>query len=235
MAQWSLYGFERMRLQAEQQGISVQLVAVLDNVDSQTRRIVEGHPVVRACDCVLLTAHGDPGLARNAGISAASGHYVGILDGDDYCSANWISTAVGVLRENPQVVVHTDYLVVFGSTWGLGRQSNQLAGEGDRESCFKFHLWVSTVFASRNFFLRCPYRATRMAASGFGYEDWDWSLAVLAKGALHVTAPTTALFYRQKDDGSRQRAAESQQVIVAPGPFFSAEFWMQRGQYEHKG
>ncbi|MCP8464775.1 glycosyltransferase family 2 protein [Pseudomonas sp. ZM23] len=225
LAHWSLLGFERLRRVSEAAGINMQLVAVLDSADIDTGRIVRSHPVLRRSDVCLATRHSDPAIARNSGIDAASGSYLGILDGDDYCSANWVVESLGMLRRYPQVVVHTDYLVVFGSAWGMGRLSDQLIGEGQLESCFKHHLWVSTVIAPREVFLACPYRGSQMATSGFGYEDWDWSLAVLAQGIRHTTAPGTALFYRQKVTQSRQRDATAQQVVLQPGPFFSSKLW----------
>lgn len=224
LAHWSLLGFDRMRRLAEANDIQTQLVAVLDNADAETSRVVNSHPVLQEGDLCINTSHGDPGMSRNSGVASASGKYLGILDGDDYCSANWIVAALDILKRYPNSVVHTDYLVVFDAFWGLGKQTNQLLGEGRLESCFKYHLWVSAVIAEREIFLDCPYRVSRMS-SGFGYEDWDWSLAVLARGLLHATAPQTALFYRQKLEQSRQRIATSEQVILRPGPFFSPEFW----------
>ncbi|WP_084313054.1 glycosyltransferase family 2 protein [Pseudomonas jinjuensis] len=229
LAQWSLFGFERMRVHSERQGISVQLVAILDSADPLTDRLVESHPVLRPSDQVLKVDCRDPGLARNAGIAAADGQYLGILDGDDYCSANWIAAALEVLDAGPERVVHPEYLVLFGAVRAWARQTDQLAEDGCLETCFKHHLWGSTVFASRDLFLRFPYRETGMSWSGFGYEDWDWSLAVIAGGVSHTTAPNTALFYRQKSMESRQVEAVREQAVLRPGPFFAAESWTKRG------
>ncbi|SDH99923.1 Glycosyl transferase family 2 [Pseudomonas delhiensis] len=226
LGQWSLFGFERMRSHAELFGHEVQLLAVLDHADPFTLRMVREHPVLRPTDRVIEASLGDPGLARNLGVSEADGELIGILDGDDYCSANWITEASSALAaQSGEVVVHTDYLLTFGESWEFSRQSDQLTGKGGAETCFKHHLWASTVFASRELFLRCPYREANMARTGFGYEDWDWSLATLAAGARHTTAPQTALFYRRKPAGSRQSAGLRQQVVVRPGPFFADGFW----------
>ena len=190
--------------------------------------MVQSHPVVRKGDCVLQSQHGDPGLARNYGIDHSSGAWIGILDGDDYCTANWISESVRVLRRHSQVVVHTDYLLTFGGRWEVTRQTDQLADDGSLETCFKQHLWASTVFARRELFDQCPYRQANMEHNGFGYEDWDWSLCVLAAGYKHTVAAGTALFYRRKAVGSRQNVGLQEQVVVRPGPFFSAELWNRR-------
>lgn len=225
IAHWALLGFERGRVAAERVGLHVQLIAVLDRADERTRRVVEFHPVLRDGDRVLISSHGDPGLARNHGIERSSGYWIGILDGDDYCSANWVVESVRVLSSHPHVVVHTDYLLTFGSCWEMTRQTDQLAGDGSLETCFKHHLWASTVFARRGLFVQCPYRQANMGLNGFGYEDWDWSLCVLAAGYRHTTAPETALFYRRKAMGSRQNLGLQQQVVVRPGPFFETDLW----------
>lgn len=224
LGHWSLSGFERMRRHAESSGHEVQLLAVLDHADPLTLRMVREHPAMRSTDRIIEVSLGDPGLARNAGVAEADGELIGILDGDDYCSANWITAASNVVAaQRSEVVVHTDYLLTFGESWELSRQSDQLSGEGSLDTCFKHHLWASTVFASRELFLRCPYREANMARTGFGYEDWDWSLAALAAGARHTTVPQTALFYRRKPAGSRQSSGLRQQVIVRPGPFFAMD------------
>lgn len=225
IAHWALLGFERMRIVAESEGLQVQLIAVLDRADERTRQMVEFHPALREGDQVLMSQHGDPGLARNHGIEHSSGEWIGILDGDDYCTANWIAESVRLLRSRAQVVVHTDYLLTFGGRWELTRQTDQLTGGGSLETCFKHHLWASTVFAPRYLFDQCPYRPANMEYNGFGYEDWDWSLCVLAAGYKHTTAPGTALFYRRKSVGSRQNLGLQQQVVVQPGPFFAASLW----------
>lgn len=229
IAHWALLGFERMRRVAEEFGLKVQLVAVLDRADSNTRQVVETHPIIRDLDEVLSVELGDPGLARNFGVNHSTGCWIGILDGDDYCTGNWIVEAVKVLQINCKVVVHTEYLLTFGGSWELSRQTDQLAGSGSLETCFKHHLWASTVFAERIVFEQCPYRRASMGSSGFGYEDWDWSLCALAAGYQHTVALGTALFYRRKTVGSRQNCGLQQQVVVRPGPFFSPEFWNSRG------
>ncbi|WEJ70758.1 glycosyltransferase family A protein [Pseudomonas sp. PSE14] len=225
IAHWTLLGVERGRVVAERLGLQVQLVAVLDRADEHTQRVVESHPVLREGDRVLMSQHGDPGLARNHGIEQSSGDWIGILDGDDYCTANWIIESVRVLRNRSQVVVHTDYLLTFGGRWEMTRLTDQLSGGGSLETCFKHHLWASTVFARRELFVQCPYRQANMEYNGFGYEDWDWSLCVLAAGYKHTTAPGTVLFYRRKAAGSRQNLGLQQQVVVRPGPFFATTLW----------
>lgn len=229
IAHWALLGFERMRRAAEEFGLKVQLVAVLDRADNDTKQVVVTHPIIRGDDQVLVVELGDPGLARNCGVKCSSGCWIGILDGDDYCTENWIVEAVKVLRSKLQVVVHTDYLLTFGGSWELTRQTDQLTGAGSLETCFKHHLWASTVFAERVVFEQCPYRRANMGTSGFGYEDWDWSLCVLAAGYQHTVALGTALFYRRKAVGSRQSCGLQQQVVVRPGPFFAPDFWSLRG------
>ncbi|MEL7939852.1 glycosyltransferase family 2 protein [Pseudomonas delhiensis] len=220
LAQWSLWGFQRMRRQAESAGISVQLIAVLDCADDDTRRIVQGHPVLCVGDQVQEVEFGDLGLARNFGVACAAGDYLGFLDGDDYCSSNWLTAALAVARANgDRAVVHPEYTVSHGAIQTLGRAVDQLRDNYSIANCFKCHPWTAVVFASKAVFRAIPYQPTRFRETGFGYEDWHWGLEVIASGRLHTVAERTALFYRRKQD-SMLVDMNARQAVLRPSRFF---------------
>ncbi|MGF6690321.1 hypothetical protein M2318_000365 [Metapseudomonas resinovorans] len=219
-AHWSLLGFQRMRDHALRCNLNVQLIAVLDRSDADTRRMVSGHPVLCAGDKVLEVEHGDLGLSRNAGVASADALHVGFLDGDDYCSANWLVEALrAATAAGHSIVVHPEYTLSHGTCQLIGRSVDQLVEDYPLDSCFKHHPWVSVVFAAKSVFLEIPYRETRVLETGYGYEDWDWNLQVVASGRKHTLAAQTCLFYRRKDQ-SMLVAMNARKALVRPGPFF---------------
>lgn len=76
-----------------------------------------------------------------------------MLDGDDYCSANWLVEALQVVSEKGNgVVVHPEYTVSHGACHLLGRSVDQLSEDYPVESCFKHHPWVSVAVAEKAVF-----------------------------------------------------------------------------------
>ena len=68
---------------------NIEVVIVIDGIDHETRDAVEAlrHPAVV---CIEMGRHVGPAEARNAGVRAASGTYVGLLDDDD----EWIDIKI---------------------------------------------------------------------------------------------------------------------------------------------
>jgi hypothetical protein len=220
LAHWSLLGFQRMRHFASRRGKSVQLIAVLDRADVATRRIVGQHPALCDGDRVLQVDHGDLGLSRNSGIGLAEALHVGVLDGDDYCSENWLVEGLEAAASGGEgVVVHPEYTISHGACHLIGRSVDQLAEDYPVESCFKHHPWVSVVVAAKSVFQEIPYLETRVREKGFGYEDWHWNLEVIASGRKHSLARRTCLFYRRKEE-SMLVAMNARNAVVRPGRFF---------------
>jgi hypothetical protein len=219
LAHWSLLGFQRMRDYASSRDISVQLVAILDRPDEATRRMVSQHPILAEGDEVVEVTHGDLGLSRNTGVEQSRASHVGFLDGDDYCSENWLAESLFVLAAGDGVVVHPEYTVSHGACHLIGRSVDQLTEEYPLESCFKHHPWVSVAVAAKSVFQEIPYRETRVCDTGFGYEDWDWNLRVMASGLKHTVARQTCLFYRRKAE-SMLVSMNTRNALVRPGVFF---------------
>lgn len=221
-AQWSLWSFQRMRRWAAFHGLSVQLVAVLDRPDGNTRRIVGEHPALLSTDRLLEVEHGDLSQARNAGVCLADGEFLGIFDGDSYCSANWLIEALGVTRRcGGRVVVHPEYLLHHGQVFSYTRCIDQLVDTYNPANCFKHYPWGATVFARRDVFEAVPYQPVATEQTGFAFPDWHWGLEVIASGRLHTLAVGTAAFCRGMPE-TFPSLCEGMASVLRPGAFFSS-------------
>jgi glycosyltransferase involved in cell wall biosynthesis len=225
LAKWMLEGFARTRKHAEDQGLAVEMICVLDTANEDTRAIVTNHSSLRETDTVLQVCNGDPAASRNQGIQVATGEYVCIADGDDYYSKEWLVRARTRARgASDRAVVHPEYVVSFGTVHCLTKVIDQERDLYSLASCLKIHPWVVTAFAAARIFRETPYAACD-ANAGFGYEDWHWNLETLAAGHPHITAPETALYYRRKAVSTLTRHLQNG-VTVRPSAFFrSPEKW----------
>ncbi|AGW91654.1 hypothetical protein N234_16615 [Ralstonia pickettii DTP0602] len=228
LANFALLGFSRLRVASEAAGISVELVAVLDSADEETTRIVTTHPAIRPSDKVVKVHNGDLASSRNDGIARASAPYVAILDGDDYYSKDWFTSALQTAKmANGAVIVHPELTISFGAIHCVAKTFNMDSESYPISSCMMVHPWVSCSFGARDIYLRHPYQPTHLRTTGFGYEDWHWNLETLAYGIKHVTAPRTALFYRRKASSMVTEMAQNG-ATVRPSRFFDEpEKWQE--------
>jgi glycosyltransferase involved in cell wall biosynthesis len=223
VAHRALLGLERIRRYANQHNIVVEFVLVLDTADTETRRVVRTSPVLREIDQILEVTNADLGASRNSGIASAQGDCIGIFDGDDYHSENWLVGALNTIRsKKTSVVVHPDYVVSFGAIWSI-HQVLDMDENPDypMTNCFSVHPWVSSSFGRRQTYLDHPYLRSDSQKTGFGFEDWHWNLELLASGVRHVSAPNTALFYRRKAS-SMLTDQLNNKVTIRPNRFFNA-------------
>lgn len=229
LAHKTLLGLERIRIFSEKRGISVELVAVLDCADAETKRVVNSSPVIRCTDKITEVSNGDPGMSRNSGIAAAVGKYIGIFDGDDFYSENWLCKALAVsLSKADPVVVHPEHTISFGSlhaisdVWDMDDKNDY-----SLVNAFAIHPWISCSFGEKRIYRQCPYQRAESKATGFGYEDWHWNLELISHGVVHVTAKETALYYRTKRE-SRFTDQSGGKSILRPSDFFNhPKKWLQ--------
>lgn len=222
LAHKTLLGLERVRRFTEAQGITVELVAVLDCADVETTRIVKSSPVLRAGDQILEVSNKDPGASRNSGVGAARGSYIGVFDGDDYYTKNWLLQALAVVRnKHGDVVVHPECLITFGtiqwfsSVWDMDdRREHSLS------NCLALNMWIAASFGRKELYLLHPYHRNDFLKTGFGYEDWHWNLELVGHGIRHVTAKKTALVYRTKEVSTFTNHSAAG-VIIRPSEFFN--------------
>lgn len=115
--------------------------------------------------------------ARNAGIRAAQGRYIALLDGDDVCLPGRLRAQAAVLDERPEVgIVVSDarlydgekILGVKSKTWGQPKNR-----EGFRWETAEYCATLSTAMIRRECFQTIGYFDERVrGGAGSGGEDW---------------------------------------------------------------
>lgn len=209
----------RAVLYAEERGLAIELVIVMDRATSETKRYIETSTVVRPLPKLISTDFGDLGLVRNVGIEHADANYIAILDGDDLISENWLVKAYEVNQLDSHYVVHPEVCLYFDQKSVLFYHPDQTWDDFDASNLIVENYWISLCFSRRQTFLDVPYIATPRT-SGFGYEDWHWNCEVMARGHTHVVACGTAHFIRAKAAGSLNAEWATRNAIVRHSVLF---------------
>jgi glycosyltransferase involved in cell wall biosynthesis len=142
---------------------------------------------------VLIVRTKNQGLAeaRNAGIRQAKGKYILPLDADDKIAPTYLEKAVRILDENPQIGIVYCEAEFFGARRGPWQLPP-----------YKFPdiLIANNIFAS-SFFRRSDWESTGGYSSEmmFGWEDFDFWLGLIEKGAGIHRIPEVLFYYRQHE------------------------------------
>lgn len=167
---------------------NIELIIIDDGSDDEnTLSILEE---LKTEAIMLKTNHLRPAGARNYGISKATGKYIMPVDSDDCIDPTYISKAVEILENNPQIGIVYCEADLFGEKsgkWDLPKYS------------FDKMLLDNIVFVTALF-----YREDWEKIGGFntsmyaGMEDYDFWLSILALGREIYQIPETLFHYRIK-------------------------------------
>jgi glycosyltransferase involved in cell wall biosynthesis len=209
---------------ARDAGLRCELVAVFDRADALTRQVFEATSMTGFEACVMVDVDvGSLGLARNAGVKAASGEFIWTADGDDLVSQNAIVELHGTATANGQAncAVFMNYLVAFGNKFLVGKyyDSSYLT----IADYVWHHPYISRIFVRRTVFKNHGFSDLRLT-SGFAYEDWDFLVRLRYEGFRFLIASGTVFFYRQRAD-SLLRQADSMSAQMIPHSSFLEPGW----------
>jgi hypothetical protein len=198
---------------AEQFGLSVEIVFVLDRATPETSHYIGTSPVINPVSELICADFGDLGLTRNLGIQHSDGEYVAIFDGDDLMSENWLLRAHELNRLDRRYIIHPEVSVTFDQKTLVMYHPDQRRRDFDDANIIVENYWTSLCFSRRETFLQIPYTATPKS-SGFGYEDWHWNCEVMARGFTHTVAPGTAHFIRVKERGGLNAETAMRNALI---------------------
>lgn len=211
----TLRSLDACAIDAQNHGLTVELIAVFDRADEATRKTLDSTPLDGFCRVNVVDIDvGSLGLARNAGIERAEGEFIWTSDGDDLVSRNSLVELVKAARSHPHpnVAVFLDYLVAFGDRYHVARY---VGSEWLTAADFAFqHPYVSRIFVRRSAFRSIRYHDLKVT-NGFAYEDWDFNSRLFEAGFDFKIASDTVLFYRQRGN-SLLRQANSQSAKIPP-------------------
>ena len=160
-----------------QEGVDVEVIVVDDGSRDDTARVAAAEAGVT----VIRQANRGPAAARNAGIGAAAGTYLGFLDSDDRLLPGWADAVTALLARGADIAV-TDTLITDALTGAtVARYSEEMAfppPAQQRSKILEVNFIQSTAAVPRD---------TARELRGFdvalrGTEDWDLWIRILHAG-----------------------------------------------------
>ena len=189
-----------------QQGCDLEVIVVDDASEDRTREIVDA---CRRRDqrvrLVSLAARGGPSVARNAGIAAAAGTWIAVLDADDLYLPHRLARLVAA-GETSEADVVCDNLVMADEA--TGHNLGPMFGEKELPSRIDARTFVAGNLPNPRRprhglgFLKPMLRAAFLAQQGLHYnenmsfaEDYEFLMRVLVAGACCVTVAEPGYVY----------------------------------------
>jgi glycosyltransferase involved in cell wall biosynthesis len=220
----SLVSFDQAIMAAQQAGLSVEGLIVLDRPNAATREQFAG---IESRYNVLLTDCGDPGLARNAAVAQARGAFVGFLDGDDLWSRNWLTAAHQYCALEPETMIaHSEINITFGQERQMWWHVDSRNPDFDPEYLKIGNYWDAMSFAAWEIYARYPFVANNIRI-GFGHEDWHWNCVTLDAGIDHRPVQGTVHFKRRRP-GSQMQLCEDVGAVPWVTPVAAYGWSMKR-------
>ncbi|WFS09118.1 glycosyltransferase family A protein [Methylobacterium sp. 391_Methyba4] len=201
-------------------GLKFELAIVLDQPVPSTEEWLRKQEF-NAFDQVVTVKcdHGSLGLARNEGISAATGEYIATCDADDLISFNMFSTLYATAkRSGPKAIVIPQYLLAFGQEKFLVEYYGTDCVS--RLGFLTYHPSVSRIFAHRSIFDLSKYVDVG-PNSDYAFEDWHFACESIAKGCDFVIGRGTILFYRRRSNSLGRVADRTSVQQIPPTALFA--------------
>lgn len=218
MVNSSIKSIQKASQHAEQAGLIIENLVLLDNTDDITKEFVLKN--ISSNTILEYINKGDAADARNHGVSTAHGDFIAFLDADDLWCTNWLTMAFKANQEGKRHTIwHPEVYMGFE-----GEEYIDFRRDIEDPGCNLNYLnytsyWGSPSFGSRKIYQRFSYKRDNMEA-GFAHEDWQWNCETINAGILHKVVRGTTHFHRRKLIGSREKISMLKGCLMTPSQLF---------------
>lgn len=207
-------------------GLRMELVAVLDRADQNTRVVLSGHDFRRFTNVkVLEVDNGSLGPSRNEGIQAADGEFIITADGDDLICENFFVDMVRCTRANgSDTLCFPEYVLNFGSEYHITVYKE--LSVVTPMALLEGNAYISRLCAHRSVFSKIQY-ADIPVSRGYAYEDWHFNAEAVGVGLNLKVAPRTLLFYRRRPGSLLDQAEKDSTRQIPPCRLFEPSVYLE--------
>lgn len=203
--------------QAEGYFSSSEIMIVCDRPTPKTAELANLLVERQLVSVVYTTDFGDPGMARNAGVNSALGHFVVFVDGDDLINQNYLKAFLLRSGRAEKMFLRPQMVLTFGEEKAFLLQFDSHLITNNEVMIYS-NPWAMPVFGRREDFIALPFEGDDKA-NGFSHEDWEWNLKVLGSG-YHFEAVDDAIYFARRRRGSRTAEARAFQYVIRPMDFY---------------
>jgi glycosyltransferase involved in cell wall biosynthesis len=199
----------------------IEVIVVIDGIDDETRTVVEAlaHPSVV---CIETGTHVGPAEARNMGVRAANGTYIGLLDDDDEWVDNKITRQMQLVYERS--LAHREFLLSCRTLHQVGGRSTIITPKmlyrcSDDLGEYLLHrgnpiarsglIASGSVLFPRSLALRIPF------PTDGAHEDMGWWLLCVTRDKVPLIMAEEALFIQHVDAATGRNQTQSWRESLA--------------------
>lgn len=189
---------------------NIEIICVDDGSDDGSKSILDEYGAADGKVTVIHKANSGYGSAMNIGIAASSGEYIGIVEPDDYISANMMDALYKCAAENNLDMVSSDHIRFYGSGEGRIFQRYRVA---DNMSFYNIVLdpykerkifegnFINSAGLFRRGFLE-EHNIKYNETPGASYQDIGFCFQVLMYARRIMVLDGSFYYYRQDNPDS---------------------------------
>ena len=164
------------------------------STDPETNVVCDNYRIFHPKIKVVSTKNRGLAHARNIGIEKAKGDYIFPLDADDKVHPEIFNRTLPIIENDETIgIVYTD-VQFFGTRNDIWRMPDY---DFRKLLCFNL-MTASSIFRKKMWEKVGGYNPNMV----YGYEDWDFWIALGSQGVVGKRVPEPLFFYRQHPNGS---------------------------------
>jgi glycosyltransferase involved in cell wall biosynthesis len=176
-----------------------EIIVVDDGSNNKTKMVLKS--LDHKIDKLIAQENLGQSTARNSGIKHSTGHYVLVLDSDDFFENSFCEKAIEIFDNNAEVKLVTCYAnLLFGDK----KDSHVYMPKGGRVSSFltSNSALGSAMFKKEDWNICDGYDESMRT----GLEDWEFYIRLLSKGGLAEVIKEPLYSYRKRENTTTNKA-----------------------------